>query len=89
MTLLATFTFNDCFFTISAKLGANAILGVSLAVCKAGAAAKVCKQKKKKNKRKRKYDEVTTISTKILERKKQTTKIQKTFYPFIIAQLIL
>ena len=25
-----------------AKLGANAILGVSLAVCRAGAAAKVC-----------------------------------------------
>ena len=27
---------------VAAKLGANAILGVSLAVCKAGAAKKVC-----------------------------------------------
>lgn len=31
-----------CFFS-SGKLGANAILGVSLAVCKAGAAKKVRK----------------------------------------------
>jgi len=29
------------FYDIAAKLGANAILGVSLAVCKAGAAHKV------------------------------------------------
>lgn len=30
----------SCSFDISAKFGANAILGVSLAVCKAGAAEK-------------------------------------------------
>jgi len=29
-------------YFISGKLGANAILGVSLAVCKAGASKKVC-----------------------------------------------
>lgn len=32
-----------CCFFFSGKLGANAILGVSLAVCKAGAAKKVRK----------------------------------------------
>jgi len=33
------------FYDIAAKLGANAILGVSLAVCKAGAAHKVTNQR--------------------------------------------
>ena len=37
-----TFTLNNyCVLCVLAKLGANAILGVSLAVCKAGAAHKV------------------------------------------------
>ena len=37
-----TFTLNHYFvLCVLAKLGANAILGVSLAVCKAGAAHKV------------------------------------------------
>ena len=35
------YTYVDIIFVLAAKLGANAILGVSLAVCKAGAAHKV------------------------------------------------
>lgn len=40
LVLLSLFVNSKQFLPISAKFGANAILGVSLAVCKAGAAEK-------------------------------------------------